>query len=75
MYVLRKCYLLLLIICVTTCEPQDTQIDKSPCEILLDTLEACIGGRPSLMGTCTDEEANRLLKLSCADIISNLRGE
>jgi hypothetical protein len=78
MHALRKCYLFLLIACMATCDHADDQSYnpyRSPCEALLDKLEDCIGGRPSLRGACTDRKAERLLEMSCAEIISNLRGE
>lgn len=77
MHVLRKCYLLLLIMCMVTCDHRDTDLEAEPepCEALLARIEDCIGGRPALSGLCVDEQAERLLTMSCAEIVIYLRGE
>ena len=78
MYALRKCCLFLLVICMTTCDNGSVDELSEPqnaCDRLLDKLEDCVGARPSLIGVCTEQKAENLLMLSCAEIISNLRGQ
>ena len=78
MYALRKCCLFLLVICMTTCDNGSVDEMSEPqnsCDRLLDKLEDCIGARPSLIGVCIEERVEYLLMLSCAEIISNLRGQ
>ena len=70
--------LLLTLVCLCTCDA-DRSIPtppRTPCEALLDKLEACIGGRPVLRGVgCSAERANALLELTCGEILSELMGD
>ena len=75
MHALRKCYLFLLIACMTACDNQNVQQEQSPCDALINKLEECIGARPFIRGECTAENVKRLLELSCAELIDNIMGE
>jgi len=75
---LRKRHLLLLILITASCA--DEVSDEftgyaDPCERLLDRIATCVGGRPPLRGTCDEDEAERLLDMTCEALIRNLRGE
>lgn len=68
---------LLTLACLSTCDSHESAspIPRTPCEVLLDKLEECIGGRPALRGVgCSEEKANALLDLTCDEILSELMG-
>lgn len=75
MHALRKCYLFLLIVCMTTCDNQDVPQEENPCGALIKRLEECIGARPFIRGVCTAEKVKMMLELSCAELINDLMGE
>lgn len=69
-----KYVITLIALSLVACEDRTRYVlgeEKAPCELVLDKLEACLGVRPVLLGSCRGEHT-RLLGLSCDDLISEL---
>ena len=73
-----KVWKVLLLLSLTSCDASAPQVDSGadldPCDRVIKRLEECIGARPALIGVCTSADVDRLLLLSCGELLQELSG-